>query len=103
MGYIFGAVAGPTKKKPRQYFHGCQSGLVNAYNKKVTDESSSLMNDHQYSSDSLLTLDIPELSACSPSVRRLRKRITQNSSLSDMSSPSESLSLSVSSDMVKNK
>ena len=45
------------------------TGLVNAYNKKVTDESSSLMNDHQYSSDSvkraLLTLDIPELSACS--------------------------------------
>ena len=81
------------------------TALVNAYNKKVTDESSSLMNDHQYSSDSvkraLLTLDIPELSACSPAVRGLRKRITKNSSPSDMSSPPESLSLSVSSDTVK--
>ena len=82
------------------------TGLVNDYNKKVTDESSSLMNDHQYSSDSvkpaLLTLDIPELSACSPAVRRLRKRITKNSS-PDMSSPPESLSLSVSSYTDKNK
>jgi len=58
------------------------TGLVNAYNKKVTDDSSSLTNDHQYSSvkPALLTLDIPEFLACSPAVRRMRKRMTKFSS-----------------------